>query len=203
MRKQNAELRRFRRLSRSGRLSLASTTTSIGFSIARPLSMAGIDDLPEFSDESDHDSSMTPSDDDSVDEGSLSPGAQAESDARYREMDEKRLQLDLAKHQRLLVDSHKMNESLKRCLSWTEELIKEGKKALDYRIRVSDVVFGGRVLNVDDLEDNHTDTPESTDQTPSRHATEDLSSQSRLTSPANGEDDLKGQDPPENQDGIR
>lgn len=156
VRKQNAELRRFRRLSRSGRLSLASTSTSLGFSVARPLSLGGIDDLPESTDRSEDESVLSVSasdDEESVDDCALSPGALAQSDARHRHMDERRLQLDLARHQRLLVDSHKTNESLKRCLGWTEELINEGKKALDYKVRVSDIAFGGRILVADDVDD--------------------------------------------------
>lgn len=39
-----------------------------------------------------------------------------------------------------------MNQSIKRCLGWTEELIKEGQKALAYHVKVSDVELGGRVL---------------------------------------------------------
>ena len=75
-------------------------------------------------------------------------------DARHRKQDEKRLQLDLSKHRELLVDSQKMNQSLKRCLSWTEELIKEGKKALEFQVRVSEVEIGGRVLAPLDEEDD-------------------------------------------------
>jgi hypothetical protein len=77
----------------------------------------------------------------------------AENDLRHRKKDEKRLQLDLSKHQQLLIDSQKMNQSLKRCLGWTEELISEGKKALEYHVRVSDVELGGRVLAPDEVED--------------------------------------------------
>ncbi|KAF2454225.1 hypothetical protein BDY21DRAFT_353380 [Lineolata rhizophorae] len=47
----------------------------------------------------------------------------------------------------------KMNQSLKRCLGWTEELIKDGRKALEYRVRVSDVKLGGRVLRDEEDED--------------------------------------------------
>ena len=46
-----------------------------------------------------------------------------------------------------------MNQSLKRCLGWTEELIREGRRALEYRVRVSEVKLGGRVLNPEDMED--------------------------------------------------
>jgi hypothetical protein len=87
------------------------------------------------------------------DDASLSPGAMAESDLRHRQRDEKRLQLDLSKHQQLLIDSQKMNQSLKRCQALTEELINEGNKALEYHVRVSDVELGGRVLPPDEVDD--------------------------------------------------
>ena len=192
MRKQNAELRRFRRLSRSGRLSLATTTTSsLGVNLGRPFSLGNIDELPDPSEHSDPESMFSPSDEDSLDDGSLSPGAMADSDARHRDQDEKRLRLDLAKHQGLLVDSHKLNESLKRCLGWTEELINEGKKALAYRVRVSDIEFGGRVLVRDELDDSHI---RRTDMAPAHpdeyHATvEEHDSPLRRQSLASGSDD--------------
>jgi len=104
--------------------------------------MSGMSDEEDMSEEEDEDFSS----EDSTDDGALSPQAMAESDLRHRKRDERRLQLDLSKHQQLLVDSQKMNQSLKRCLGLTEELITEGKKALDYSVRVSDVKLGGRVL---------------------------------------------------------
>lgn len=84
---------------------------------------------------------------------SLSPSVVAESDAKHRKRDEERLQLDLSKHQQLLIDSQKINQSIKRCLDWTEVLISEGKKALEYHVRVSDVEVGGRVLDRLELEE--------------------------------------------------
>ncbi len=50
-----------------------------------------------------------------------------------------------------------MNQSLRRCLNWTEMLIKDGRKALEYRVRVSDVELGGRVLqpHLDDDDDDY------------------------------------------------
>ncbi|TVY31545.1 hypothetical protein LSUB1_G008851 [Lachnellula subtilissima] len=87
-------------------------------------------------------------------ESSLSPAAMAESDLRHRKKDEKRLQLDLSKHQQLLIDSQKMNQSLKRCLGWTEDLISEGRKALEYSVKISDVELGGRVLAPEEVGDN-------------------------------------------------
>jgi hypothetical protein len=151
IRKQTAELRRYRRLSRSGRLSI-NTAVSIRTSNGT-LSAADEADSTRLSDMSEGDEDYESSED-SVDDSSLSPTAIAESDARHREKDEKRLMLDLSKHQQLLIDSQKMNQSLKRCLGWTEELIKEGKKALAFNVRVSDVRLGGRVLAPDEAEDD-------------------------------------------------
>lgn len=111
---------------------------------------AQLSDMSE--EESDEESELDSSGSESLDDGSLSPGAMAESDLRHRKKDEQRLQLDLSKHRQLLVDSQKMNQSLKRCLGWTEELINEGRKALDYHVRVSDVELGGRVLSPDEVE---------------------------------------------------
>jgi hypothetical protein len=149
MRKQNAELRRYRRLSRSGRLSMAPSTRSFSGAALSTTSeldegnseLSSIqDDLSESSDE-----------DSVVDEGVLSPDSLAEHDAKHRAHDEKKFMLDLARHQELLVDSQKLNQSLKRCLEWTEELIKEGRKALEYNVRVQDVELGGRVLSPEEL----------------------------------------------------
>jgi hypothetical protein len=157
MRKQTAELRRYRRLSRSGRLSIATTASrrSTRGSLplidedGNPLSDLSEDEDEDEEDDEDEDSS----EEESPDDASLSPSAMAESDARHRKKDEKRLQLDLSKHQQLLVDSQKMNQSLKRCLGWTEELITDGKKALAYQVRVSDVELGGRVLVPEEVEE--------------------------------------------------
>lgn len=155
MRKQTAELRRYRRLSRSGRLSI-NTTGSMRTSIDSVLGTDGeagamLSDMSEEEDEEEEDESDFS--DEFSDDASLSPSALAESDARHRKRDEKRLQLDLSKHQQLLVDSQKMNQSLKRCLGWTEVLINEGKKALEYNVKVGDVELGGRVLALDEIEE--------------------------------------------------
>ncbi|KAK3690148.1 hypothetical protein B0T22DRAFT_378632 [Podospora appendiculata] len=160
LRKQTNEIRRFKRLSRSGRLSInsmgsrvASDSTVDGGALAR--AGMGLDDLSEEEsemeaeeDEFDDEDSMSGS----ADSAQLSPNAIATRDARHRLKDEQRLQLDLTKHQQLLIDSQKINQSLKRCLGWTEELIKEGKRALEYRVQVSEVELGGRVLAPEDIE---------------------------------------------------
>lgn len=151
MRKQTAELRRYRRLSRSGRLSIATSAsrrTSNAPSSINGEDHAHLSDMSE--EESEEISDFDSSEEDSFDDGSLDPEALAASDLRHRKKDEMRLQLDLSKHQQLLIDSQKMNESLKRCLGWTEGLISEGRKALEYSVRVSDIELGGRVLIDDD-----------------------------------------------------
>ncbi|KAJ5707837.1 hypothetical protein N7488_007638 [Penicillium malachiteum] len=151
MRKQNAELRRFRRLSRSGRLSMAPSTRSFSGTALSITSEAEEDASDHFSAPSDDMSDF--SDEDSVPEGVLSPDTLAEHDAKHRAHDEKRFMIDLANHQNLLVESQKMNQSLKKCLIRTEELIKAGRKALEYNVHVQDIELGGRVLCPEELDD--------------------------------------------------
>ncbi|KAI9376444.1 hypothetical protein BJX61DRAFT_489919 [Aspergillus egyptiacus] len=150
MRKQNAELQRFRRLSRSGRLPMAPSSRST----------SGSRSIPNKVDEDASGHSSDGSDDEMTDEESVlgaSPPTSdpaADEDAQQGVRDEKRFLTDLAKHQDLLADSQKMNQSLKRCLGWTEELIREAKKALEYNVHANDVQLGGRVLNSDELNES-------------------------------------------------
>ncbi len=158
LRKQKAELRQFRRLSRSGRLSLTSVRIASGSTVEGPLndpSRALSDLSEEDGSEPEDEDDENYNDDDETDlsdaesgsgSSDLSPSLMSKRDAKHRKQDEKRLQLDLSKHRELLVDSQKINQSLKRCLGWTEELIKEGRKALAFQVRVSEVEIGGRVL---------------------------------------------------------
>lgn len=156
LRKQTAELRRYRRLSRAGRLSLGSTASSAipRESMASETGTEGFE-LTDLSEEelemSDEESESSETDSGSE---SLSPEARAARDARHRQKDERRLEIDLTKHRELLVDSQKINQSLKNCLNWTEELINDGRKALAYQVRVSDVQLGGRVLPPPDEDDD-------------------------------------------------
>ncbi|OHE99894.1 hypothetical protein CORC01_04795 [Colletotrichum orchidophilum] len=162
LRKQTAELRRYKRLSRSGRISIppsggSSRMTSVE-STPAGLGIEGLDlsDLSEEEAEEEMDDSMFESSEFSeTDSMSISsPKQDPERDLRRRTRDEKRLRLDLSKHRELLVDSQKINVSIKRCLNWTEELIKEGKKALEYSVRPSDVELPPRVLRPAYLEEN-------------------------------------------------
>lgn len=159
VRRQKAELKRFRRLSRAGRFSFAPGD--------RPQMIA--DDLPAVGEEDEDDEGATifgPASclsgiyDMSEDEESLgssaeplSPTAHSRRESDRLAKDEKRLQIDLEKHKELLVQSQAMNQSIKRCMYATEEMIREGKKALDYHVKVSDVKLGGRVLSSHDGEE--------------------------------------------------
>ncbi|CAM1504703.1 Fc.00g022940.m01.CDS01 [Cosmosporella sp. VM-42] len=157
LRKQTAEIRRYKRLSRSGALaSMPSSRVTSGALAAPPFSLT---DLSEDEDSASEEEEEPDSFDDSELSGtdSTSAGLASPTDDKgiaRRNRDERRLQLDLTKHRELLVDSQKINQSLKRCLNWTEVLIKEGQKALEYKVRVSDVEFGGHVLAPPDEEDD-------------------------------------------------
>ncbi|KAJ3515797.1 hypothetical protein NM208_g14925 [Fusarium decemcellulare] len=158
LRKQTAEIRRYRRLSRSGHLSAVASAAS-----SRVASEAFTEAPISLAELSEEEESVPPSEDeepDSLDDSDLSMTDSAsisdpldphdekamEKAVARRRRDERRLQLDLSKHRELLVDSQKINQSIKRCLNWTEVLIKEGQKALEYKVRVTDVEFSGYVL---------------------------------------------------------
>ncbi len=165
MRKQSAELRRLRRRSQPGRRSVARASRSTSHAISI---LSNSDRVENDSDEFSDDSSASVSSDgdkDSIDDAlEHSPSSNTSQQpsgsfyasrvSRLRDKDAKRIQLDLARHRQLLVDSQKLNESIKRCLGRTEELIADGKKALDYHVQIGGVeTHGGRVLLPDELED--------------------------------------------------
>lgn len=156
LRKQTNELRRYKRMSRAARLSSVNTTSS-----SRKRSDSAVSGTPEglpndlALSELSEGVSEADSEDESLDGSEMSESdstgsaqtgpSTAMRDARHQKRDENRLQVDLSKHQQLLVDSQKMNQSLKRCLGWTEELIRDGKRALQYQVKISEVDLGGRV----------------------------------------------------------
>ena len=168
LRKQSTELRRFRRLSRSGRLSIlpvaALPLRSVsGMSALTTLSEDEaeldqdvddlIDGLIDYDQDSASDSSSEPGNDNmdilSSTSSTLSPMVRT---ARKRRRDEKRLMFDLNRHQQLLLESQKLSQSIRRCLGWSEEMIADGRKALAYKVAVGDVKLGGRILQHDDVE---------------------------------------------------
>lgn len=164
VRRQKAELKRFRRLSRAGKFGFAPNERAARLS--EGLSTLGEEDEFEYEDDSelglasiaDGDDDLSDDDDESesVTSGGepLSPGAREDKDKARLEKDEQRLRVDIEKHKELLVQSQMMNQSLKRCMYATEEMINEGKKALQYSVRVSDVKLGGRILTDNDDEDD-------------------------------------------------
>ena len=162
MRKQKAELKRFRRMSRAGRFSIdAIGSTPETFTAKRASDLSDMSEVEENEEVEELPSEEeVESSESSFDESVLDNSVQAEHDEVYRLRDEKRLQLDLAKHRDLLMNSQKMNESLKRCLSWTDQLIKDAQKALDYKVNASDVRLGGRVLVTEDDEEEETSREE-------------------------------------------
>ena len=158
MRKQSTELRRFRRLSRSGRLSIRTISgqskSSLGALAEEDIEDDEVKDLLnglDYMDLGESDDDVSGSEDEDSPTASESASNLSSTHAlKQRRRDEKRLMLDLSKHRQLLIDSEKMNSSIRRCLGWSEEMIKEGNKALDYHVKVGDVALGGRVLERDD-----------------------------------------------------
>ena len=163
MHKQNAEIRRYRRLGRSGRLSITPSSRSA----SKTLSMLSENDYvadsdnnsgqlsPALSVEESEGDAENLSDHSSCSHTSLARDNPSSSHAiRLRVSDSKRLHLEFSRHRALLIDSQKMNESLQRCIGRTEDLITDGKKALAYRVDVHGAEKrGGRVLLPDEIED--------------------------------------------------
>lgn len=166
VRRQKAELKRFRRLSRAGKFGFApherTARLSEGLSVLGEeneddedfdFGSSGLRDAEDdFSEDDDDDET------ESVTSGGepLSPSARESKEEARLAKDELRLRADISKHKELLVQSQMMNQSLKRCMYATEEMINEGKKALQYNVRVSDIRLGGRILTDHD-DDEHDD----------------------------------------------
>lgn len=150
MRKQKSELRRYRRLTTTGRISIAPSNFSASSRFSGITDASSDLDLDLDMDKQDEDlEAFSDSDGSSVSHSPTSPQARS---GRQRAKDERRMQLDLSKHQELLLHSQRMNQSLKRCLGWTEDLIKEGKRALAYRATVHEDDIRGRVLTPEEVE---------------------------------------------------
>ncbi|CAK4029091.1 Hypothetical predicted protein [Lecanosticta acicola] len=153
VKRQKSELKRFRRLSRAGRFSMA--TSELSGRTSDGLSTPSEDDADDDSQYPfDRASGMAEEDlSESEEDASLmsggeplSPGAQANREQDRLAKDERRLRVDLDRHKELLTQSQAMNQSIKRCMYATEEMIRDGRRALEYHVRVSDVKLGGRIL---------------------------------------------------------
>lgn len=158
MRKQNAELRRYRRLSRSGRLSMAPKSRSASGKMSHlPESAEDSADetSPLESDNGENDQDNMLSDVSSPSAASSHPSSPTSRAGRTRFRDPKRPELDLAAHRALLVDDQKLNQSIKRCLAQTETLIASGKTALESQAQApTPENIGARVLTPDDTDDS-------------------------------------------------
>ena len=158
MRKQKAEIRRLRRVTRNVSsqryASLSTVASDIPATRLSSLGEANGAGVPPDSDDQDDGYSTEPeeasaSDRDDLpdDEANSSAVALAQRDAKHRRSDRRRLQLDLERHRQLLADSQGMNQSLKRCLGVTDRLVAEGRRALAYQAETGDVL-GCKVLSV-------------------------------------------------------
>nr|OQO25830.1 hypothetical protein B0A51_09500 [Rachicladosporium sp. CCFEE 5018] len=160
VRRQKSELKRFRRLSRAGRFDDRTARLSEGLSavgeadedaepgeydadFGLPSGFTDIYDGSSHSEDDDESSSVF-----SNDTSAMSPSRRLGSarDAARLAKDEERLRKDLERHKELLVQSQMMNQSLKRCTFAAEDMLREGRRALDYHVKTSDVKLGGRVL---------------------------------------------------------
>lgn len=160
IKRQKTELKRFRRLSRAGRFSTLDDLAdghraSVGSSalppfedtadVGRPSSPFdehAPDKLPDSSttestsdDDDDDDEDDDEEEDENENQNDTGPDGATHGSTtqtgRQRAKDEARLRRDLRKHRELLLDTAKTNRSLQRCLTWTEDLVKHGRKALD------------------------------------------------------------------------
>ena len=162
IKKQKGELKRYRRLSRAGRFSAAVNGDFEGSDDESALphldgSLSGrpsspfeedVSDLDEFDSDEDATSSSVALD-------------RTSKEARQRAKDEAQLKADLRKHRELLLDTARVNRSLQRCLAWTEDLIKDGQRALE---RKEEVTLGGRVLDEDEDDETAEEEDEEEDE---------------------------------------
>lgn len=154
MKKQTSELRRYRRLARAGELNPKSTPKE-GESDGATEVQEGRVEITVAVEEDDHQED----EEDEEDEESSS-GDETKSYKGKRALvaaDKDKVSAELQKHQALLDASAKTDALLVRCQFMIEEMMKEGKKALDYKIKASDVKLGGRILRSDDEEEDNDD----------------------------------------------
>ncbi|KAF4553145.1 Hypothetical protein D9617_8g051590 [Elsinoe fawcettii] len=153
VKKQKAELKRYRRLSRAGRFSVAPAgIADEDFDDALPHVDGGLVGRPSSPFQEDV-SDMDFSDESTSDDDEPSSDDRASKEEKQRAKDEAQLKNDLRKHRDLLLDTARMNRSLQRCLTWTEDLIKDGKKALTHQVPSSEIRLGGRVLEAEEEEE--------------------------------------------------
>ncbi|KAI4190811.1 MAG: hypothetical protein LQ346_004852 [Caloplaca aetnensis] len=155
MRKQKAELRQLRRLRTSDRL--PSSTRSVSSRLSMPsasddLSPASSADEDGMDDDRFSNLSSGTSDDTSFpDSLSFSPTLRNSSIPVAKGRRKRSFKIDFSVQRSLLLDSQRLNQALKRCLSCTDELIAAGRKALEYKVNTGEGTnLGPKVLTPDD-----------------------------------------------------
>lgn len=158
MRKQKGELRHLRRLRSSGRFPSSTRSASSRFSMPSagddlsPTSSADEDGLDD--DRFSNLSSGTSDDTSFPDSLSFSPTLRNSALPVAKGRRSRCFKLDLSAQRSLLLDSQKLNQALKRCLGRTDELIADGKKALEYKVNTGDVAnLGPRVLTPEERDE--------------------------------------------------
>ena len=152
MRKQTAELRRFRRLSRSGRFSIPPSRSVSGkkSTLAEGTDRSLLDSDEEEDDMDDMFSNLSST------SAASRPSSRNAHAGHNRFQDPERIELDLAAHRALLQDSQTLNMSIKRCLDQSEHLLENGKRALAYFAEAQEPEnLGPRVLTPDEVDDGH------------------------------------------------
>ena len=149
MRKQTSELRHLRRLNRSGRLSsLPNTRSGQKYKLSEIGNLSDSDDLESSDSEDDEESEEGRSTKSFASRDPDSPNGRTD---RGRFHDTERPPLDLTAHRTLLLESQKINQAMKRCLSHTDAMIASGKQALKAQIHDLDPeALGPRVLTPDE-----------------------------------------------------
>ncbi|KAI4197533.1 MAG: hypothetical protein LQ350_005848 [Teloschistes chrysophthalmus] len=154
MRKQKAELRLFRRLRSSGHFPPSSRSASSRFSMpsaSDDLSPTSSADEDYLDDDRFSNVSGTSDDTSFPDSLSFSPTPRNSTAPSGKGRQSRAFKLDLSAQRALLLDSQKLNQALKRCLSRTDELIADGKKALSYSVDIGQASsLGPRVLTPDE-----------------------------------------------------
>ncbi|KAI4158709.1 MAG: hypothetical protein LQ342_007175 [Letrouitia transgressa] len=165
MRKQKAELRHLRRLRSSGRLSSIRSLSTRFSALSHTDELSALDSSEEedLGDEDGFSNISNTSDDTSFpDSSTLSPPSRSSmiplpTKDFLRMRRQRAFKLDLAAQKTLLLDSQKLNQALKRCLGRTDELIVDGRKALEYRVNVADIEALGPRVVMPDLWDEEVD----------------------------------------------
>ena len=157
MRKHKAELRRYRRLDRNGRLSTAPSSRSVSGKLSMLSDGISKLDLDKMTSSDDSDDDSLGKDDSSAFMTSIGsrPSSPTSRIPNSRFQDVTVPPLDLSAQRSLLEESQKLNQSIKRCLGRTESLLASAKRALESGTKMpSDEPLGARVLSPEELEED-------------------------------------------------